>query len=96
MNEPIVTKLKDTEITEIKDLQVKFQTIRLKLGDLQIEKMALDNAVAAYIAKDKLLKEEWTSLQKNEKEVLDKILSAYGEGNLSLTNGTFTSTAKTT
>ena len=75
MSEPIVTKLKDSELTEIKDLQSKFQTIRLKLGDLQIEKMALDNAVSSYVAKDKLLKEEWATLQKSEKEVLDKILS---------------------
>ena len=92
MSEPIVTKLKDSELTEIKDLQSKFQTIRLKLGDLQIEKMALDNAVSSYVAKDKLLKEEWATLQKSEKEVLDKILNSYGEGSLSLSDGTFIST----
>jgi len=92
MNEPIVTKLKDTELVEIKDLQTKFQTIRLKLGDLQIEKMALDSAVASYVAKDKSLKEEWEGLQKSEQGIIDKILSVYGEGHISLANGTFTST----
>ena len=56
MNNQTVTKLKDTEIKEISDLQSKFQTIRLKLGDQQIEKMALDDAVASYIEKINLLK----------------------------------------
>ena len=94
MNEQTVTKLKDTEIKEISDLQSKFQTIRLKLGDQQIEKMALDDAVASYIAKDKSLKEEFISLQSLEKNLIDKILEVYGEGNLSLSDGTFISTSK--
>jgi predicted nuclease with TOPRIM domain len=94
MNEQTVTKLKDTEIKEISDLQSKFQTIRLKLGDQQIEKMALDDAVASYIAKDKSLKEEFISLQSLEKNLIDKILNIYGEGNLSLSDGTFISTSK--
>ena len=94
MNNQTVTKLKDTEIKEISDLQSKFQTIRLKLGDQQIEKMALDDAVASYIAKDKSLKEEFVSLQSLEKNLIDKILNIYGEGNLSLSDGTFISTSK--
>ena len=94
MNNQTVTKLKDTEIKEISDLQSKFQTIRLKLGDQQIEKMALDDAVASYIAKDKSLKEEFISLQSLEKNLIDKILNIYGEGNLSLSDGTFISTSK--
>jgi predicted nuclease with TOPRIM domain len=94
MNEQTVTKLKDTEIKEISDLQSKFQNIRLKLGDQQIEKMALDDAVASYIAKDKSLKEEFVSLQSLEKNLIDKILNIYGEGNLSLSDGTFISTSK--
>ena len=94
MNNQTVTKLKDTEIKEISDLQSKFQTIRLKLGDQQIEKMALDDAVASYIAKDKSLKEEFISLQSLEKNLIDKILNIYGEGNLSLSDGTFISTSE--
>ena len=96
MNNQTVTKLKDTEIKEISDLQSKFQNIRLKLGDQQIEKMALDDAVASYIAKDKSLKEEFVSLQLEEKKLIDKILSVYGEGNISLSDGTFVSTGKST
>ena len=94
MNDTNVTKLKDTEIHDIKSLQSKFQDIRLKLGDQQIEKMALDDAVASYIAKDKSLKEEFVSLQSLEKNLIDKILSIYGEGNISLSDGTFISTSK--
>jgi predicted nuclease with TOPRIM domain len=94
MNNQTVTKLKDTEIKEISDLQSKFQNIRLKLGDQQIEKMALDDAVASYIAKDKSLKEEFVSLQLEEKKLIDKILNTHGEGNISLSDGTFISTNK--
>jgi chromosome segregation ATPase len=96
MNNQTVTKLKDTEIKEISDLQSKFQTIRLKLGDQQIEKMALDDAVASYLAKDKSLKDEFLSLQQAEKALIDKILSVYGEGSISLSDGTFISTSEST
>lgn len=89
-------KLPDNEIAEIKMLQSKFQESIYKLGSLQIEKMELDRLVTEFIDKEKKLKEEWTSLQKLEQSLLDKIVKTYGEGNLNMSDGTFAPTVAPT
>ncbi len=88
MSQPI--KITDGELAEIKMLQSKFQESIVKLGTLGVEKMELDRLVTEFIEKEKKLKEEWTSLQKLEQSLLDKIIKTYGEGNLNMTDGTFT------
>jgi hypothetical protein len=87
MNEPI--KIKEEELAEIKMLQAKFQESIFKLGNLQIEKMDLDRMVTEFVEKEKLLKEEWISLQKLERGLMDKIVKNYGEGSLNISLGTF-------
>jgi hypothetical protein len=55
--------------------------------------MELDRLVTDFVEKEKKLKEEWISLQKLEQGLLDKLIQKYGEGNLNMTDGTFTSTS---
>lgn len=88
-------KLPDNEIAEIKMLQTKFQECIYKLGNLQVEKMELDKLVSEFIDNEKKLKEEWGSLQKMEKSLLDKIVQTYGEGSLNMSDGTFVPTNST-
>lgn len=83
-------KISDDNLAEIKMLQSKFQESIFKLGNLQVEKMQLDQAVTNFVDKEKQLKEEWASLQKLEQGVLDKIVKVYGEGSMNLSDGTFT------
>jgi regulator of replication initiation timing len=90
MNENTKIKLSENELAEIKMLQNKFQESIYKLGSLQIEKMELDRLVTEFIEKEKKLKEEWSSLQKLDQSLLDKIVQVYGEGNLNMSDGTFT------
>ena len=85
-------KIKEDELAEIKMLQSKFQESIYKLGNLYIEKMQLDGAVNEFVEREKKLKDEWTSLQKLEQSLLDKIVKTYGEGNLNMNDGIFTST----
>jgi len=86
-----VKKITESEFAEIKMLQSKFQEIIFKLGNLQVEKMELDRMVTEFVEKEKRLKDEWVSLQKLEQGLLDKIIKVYGEGNLDMNDGTFTS-----
>ena len=86
-------KITESEFSEIKMLQGKFQESIFKLGSLQVEKMELDRLVTVFVEKEKKLKEEWISLQKLEQGLLDKLVQKYGEGNLNMTDGTFTSTS---
>jgi hypothetical protein len=87
MSQPI--KITEQEFSEIRLFQGKFQELIFKLGTLQVEKMELDRAVTAFVDKEKTLKDEWTSLQKLEEGLVDKVVAKYGEGNLNMTDGTF-------
>lgn len=86
-------KITESELAEIRMLQGKFQETIFKLGNLQVEKMQLDAAVTEFVEKEKRLKEDWSSLQKLEQGLLDKIIKTYGEGNLNMNDGTFTPSA---
>ena len=96
MSDTTVTpiKLNEAELQEIHALQAKIQQAVTKFGHFHIEKMELDKANANYVIAEKTLKDEWNTLQANEKEILNKILSSYGEGNLSLLDGTFIPSVK--
>lgn len=94
MSQPI--KITEAELAEIKMLQGKFQEIIYKLGTLGIEKIELDRRVTEFVDNEKKLKDEWGSLQKLEQGLLDKIVKTYGEGNLNMSDGTFTPTVTQT
>lgn len=87
MSEPI--KIDENIIAEIRMLQSKFQESIYQMGNLHVEKMELDRLVGEFVNKEKRINEEWTSLQKLEKTLMDKIVQKYGEGNLNMTDGTF-------
>jgi hypothetical protein len=79
------------EMAEINLLRTKFQEKMFQFGELYLHRMELDRAVRDLVDKEKKAQEEYINLQKMESELLDKIVKKYGEGNLDLTNGTFTS-----
>jgi len=83
MNKVTPVKLKESEMSDIKQLQSNIQQTLLRFGTLKVERLNLENA-------EKETEAAWINLQKTEKDLLNKILSSYGEGNLSLTDGTFT------
>ena len=58
------------------------------MGHQQVQKMELDRLVTEFVENEKKLKEEWQSLQKLERGLLDKIVQKYGEGSLNMTDGT--------
>lgn len=82
-------KLSDEELTSIKSLQSKFQETIFRMGESQIERMELDRLVANFIEKEKSLKENWMTLQSQEKDLIDNIIKKYGEGQLNMADGTF-------
>ena len=87
MSQPI--KITEAELSEIRMLQGKFQESIFKLGNLQIEKMELDRMVTEFVEKEKILKDEWISLQKLESGTIDKLINKYGEGGLNPSTGEY-------
>ena len=84
-------KMTDGELAEVKMLQEKFQQKMFQLGQWALQKMDAEARIKANTEQETKLKDEWNSLQKMENELIEKLLSKYGEGNLDLANGIFVS-----
>jgi hypothetical protein len=89
MNEQPI-KITEAEYSDIKTLNVKFQEMVVKLGSLQVEKMDLDQIITDFVEREKKLKDEWISLKKMDMGLRDKLVTAYGEGSLNMSDGIFT------
>ncbi|TRO55757.1 hypothetical protein E2P64_06640 [Candidatus Bathyarchaeota archaeon] len=89
-----VIKISESELAEVRMLNGKFRGMVIEFGELGIEKMELDRMVSEFVAKEKSLKEKWQNLQKIEKELMDKVVQKYGEGDLNIEDGTFTPSPK--
>ena len=79
-----VKKLLDTELKTLKEYQEGVNKIIVNLGrlDLQIDALKRD--------KEKLLK-EYQELEVNQIKTAQELQNKYGEGNIDLENGEFTS-----
>jgi hypothetical protein len=82
-------KLKDEELKAIQDIQEKNGVMLGQFGTLYLDKMQIDEAIKVVASKEQRLQDEWTSLRKQENELIDKIIKSYGEGSLDMKNGTF-------
>lgn len=97
MNENVttaITKLKDSELAEFKDLQLKFQRNYIDFGLLAVDKIEIETSFKDALKREKELIESRAALQASEKALIEKISTTYGEGNLNLVNGTFTPSIK--
>ena len=84
-------KMSDTEVTEIRLLQEKFQQKIFQMGQWYLQNMDAKARTKAVNEQAIKLEDEWNSLQKMETELIDKLLTKYGEGSLDLQSGTFIS-----
>ena len=82
-------KISESELSEVKLLQNKFQERIFQFGNLYLEKMQIEAAVKSITDKEVELQEEWKNLQKMENDLISKILTKYGEGSLDLKAGVF-------
>jgi len=80
MNEKTQIKFTDDELAELRDLQLKYQQNILKFGELNIERLAIETSIANLKVSENELKQEYSSLQKQEQSLIDKIIAKYGEG----------------
>ena len=87
-NTPI--KFSNEEIQEIKNIQQKYNEKMMMFSQLYIDKIAIEEDIANLQKIEKQTKEEYILLQKSEVDLLTKLTSKYGEGNLNLKDGTFT------
>ena len=83
-------KLKDTELSSLRAIQDKINTKLWEFGQLYIERLALDEKFKLLTDAETNLRKDYAAIQEEERKWIDAISSEYGNGNLSIKDGTFT------
>jgi len=86
--EPV--KFTDEEMSQFKDLSMRYQENLIALGQLFINRFQLEEKIAELNEEEKRLKLLYASLQKLESELLGKTTEKYGNGSLDPKTGIFT------
>lgn len=89
-------KMTDVELVEVRALQEKFQQKMFQLGQNTLQKLQAAATLKFATEQETKLGDEWVALQKEENQLIDKLLAKYGEGSLDLNAGTFVSEKKPT
>ena len=76
-------QIKEEYLTQIRQLRDNFNGIVISLGQISIQKASLEN-------EEKLLQEEYVKFGIEERELLSKIETEYGQGDLDIDTGEFT------
>ena len=75
----------------IETYQNKYQEKVLQFGQFYLERMSLDERIKQLADVESKTKEEFLEIQKEEQQWMEQIANKYGDGNLSIKDGTFTS-----
>ena len=76
-------QIKEEYLTTIRELRDNFNAIVVSLGQISIQKANLEND-------EKLLHQEYIKFGEEERELLSKIETEYGQGDLDINTGDFT------
>ena len=87
---PKEIKFTEDELKSVGDLQVKYNTITNKFGQLAIAKLNLEKQSEVLEEEEFKVHEELESIRKEEQEVLNIITEKYGPGTLDPQTGVFT------
>lgn len=88
-----VTKFTEQEMQAIGQLQAKYQQKIFELGQLELAKIDLDQQQADLTNTRTQILEEWKKIQTEENNLLQQLSQKYGDGVLSLKDGTFKASA---
>lgn len=87
MSEPI--KFTQEELESLNKIQSKYQESTFRFGQLYLDKLNLDEKFKQLTELESNLKTGFLETQKEEEAWLNSITAKYGEGSLSLKDGTF-------
>jgi len=83
-------KLQESEIKLLQEIQSRYQQKIFQFGEFYLERIALDEKIKNLADMENKAKEEFSVIQQDEQKWMNDIASKYGDGNLSLKDGTFT------
>ena len=87
-------KFTPEEMSEFQELSRKYQDNLIRLGQLYINRLELEDKHNSLNEEEKKLKLEYATLQKLEDGLLAKVTAKYGEGSLDPASGVFTPVSK--
>ena len=93
---PKEIKFTEDELKSVGDLQVKYNTITNKFGQLSIAKLNIEKQQEALEDEEDKLHQELESVRTEEQEVLTGITEKYGPGTLDPQTGVFTPSVEVT
>lgn len=82
-------KFTPEELSEIKSLQERIQEKIFEFGRFHLERRNLVKFVKEFEEREAKVEEEFNNLQNMEMSLLERLTQKYGEGQLSLSDGTF-------
>ena len=85
-----VTKFTDEELQSIAKLQSEYQQSIFALGQIDLEKTNAEQQLKLLTEQREKIFENWKNLQKQESDLLNSLSAKYGEGTLTIKDGTFT------
>ncbi len=87
-----VKKVDQSEIDQLKSLQERYSEISLKLGQLKIEQLLVNQQVERLKQVEESFISEYFSLQEEETRLAEEITKKYGNGEINIDTGEFIST----
>ena len=84
------TKFSQEEIDKIKEIQKSYVGIQQAFGQLEVNKLRLEQQIGALNQASDNLKEKFAEIQGSEQDLIEEFNKKYGDGTLDLESGTFT------
>ena len=84
-----VIKVAEPDLIKIKEMQSKYSKSTFELGDLQVQKLILQQQFKSIQEREKNLITEFINIQTEERTLADELTKAYGNGRLDLETGNF-------
>jgi len=89
-----VIKFTEQEMQSIAQLQNDYQQHIFSLGQIDLEKTDLEQQLQELLSKRTEIFNNWKKTQQDENNLLSTLSQKYGDGSLSLKDGTFKPLAK--
>ena len=87
---PSETKFTDEELQSLRELQDGYSEKSAQFGQLKVQKLLVQQQLDALDATEIQFESEYSDLQKQEQDLVQKLNEKYGPGNLDPATGVFT------
>ena len=85
-------KFTEDELKSLQDLQTNYQEKQVALGQLSVQRILVNQQMEGLEMRQDELETEYTTVQQEERNIVQKLNEKYGPGQLDPQTGVFTST----